>query len=111
MATTAAKGIKRTAKPVKVRTQVKKTAPKRVLAPKKKIPQKGKAAKPNIRYKCRLCGYIYSPLRGEPHNGIPAGTAFEDLPDTYVCPVCALDVKITKSYGKVVKQGFDPLNL
>ncbi len=26
------------------------------------------------RYKCKLCGYIYSPLRGEPHNGIPAGT-------------------------------------
>ena len=40
------------------------------------------------RYKCRLCGYIYSPLRGEPHHGIPAGTPFEDLPEDYVCPVC-----------------------
>ena len=40
------------------------------------------------RYICRMCGYVYSPLRGEPHNGIPAGTEFDDLPDTYVCPVC-----------------------
>ena len=32
------------------------------------------------RYRCKLCGYVYSPLRGEPHNGIPAGTPFEDLP-------------------------------
>lgn len=122
------------------------------------------------RYKCRVCGYIYSPLRGEPHNGIPAGTAFEDLPeayicpicgmegkgkigkwgfeewtptkwvcsvcgyvydqkrgephrgikpgtpfeklpDTYTCPVCALDLKITKEFGKVHRQGFEPLDI
>ena len=44
------------------------------------------------RYKCRVCGYIYSPLRGEPHNGIPAGTAFEDLPDTYICPICGMEL-------------------
>jgi rubredoxin len=54
------------------------------------------------RYRCRLCGYIYSPLRGEPHNGIPAGTAFEDLPDTYVCPVCGQQGK-----GRIGKWGFD----
>jgi rubredoxin len=54
------------------------------------------------RYKCRICGYVYSPLRGEPHNGIPAGTAFDDLPDTYVCPVCGFQGK-----GKVGKWGFD----
>lgn len=55
-----------------------------------------------MRYKCRICGYVYSPLRGEPHNGIPAGTAFEDLPDTYVCPVCGFEGK-----GKVGTWGFD----
>ena len=38
------------------------------------------------RYKCRLCGYIYSPARGEPHNGIPAGTPFEDLPESLCMP-------------------------
>ncbi len=54
------------------------------------------------RYKCKLCGYIYSPLRGEPHNGIPAGTPFEDLPETYVCPICGMEGK-----GKIGKWGFD----
>jgi rubredoxin len=54
------------------------------------------------RYKCRLCNYIYSPLRGEPHNGIPPGTAFEDLPDTYICPICGMEGK-----GKIGKWGFD----
>ncbi len=54
------------------------------------------------RYKCKLCGYIYSPLRGEPHNGIPVGTAFDDLPETYVCPVCGYQGK-----GKIGKWGFD----
>jgi rubredoxin len=54
------------------------------------------------RYKCRLCGYIYSPLRGEPHNGIPAGTPFEDLPEDYVCPVCGYEGR-----GKIGTWGFD----
>jgi rubredoxin len=54
------------------------------------------------RYRCRLCGYIYSPLRGEPHNGIPQGTAFDDLPDTYVCPVCGQQGK-----GRIGKWGFE----
>ena len=65
---------------------------------------KGAASKPAgmVRYKCRYCGYIYSPLRGEPHNGIPAGTEFDNLPDTYVCPVCGYQGK-----GKIGKWGFD----
>jgi len=39
-------------------------------------------------YKCIVCGYIYDPAEGDTANGIPAGTAFEDLPDSWVCPVC-----------------------
>ena len=54
------------------------------------------------RYKCRLCGYVYSPLRGEPHNGFPAGTPFEDLPESYVCPICGMEGK-----GTIGKWGFD----
>ena len=63
------------------------------------------------RYKCRLCGYIYSPHRGEPHRGIKGGTKFEELPEDYVCPVCATDPKIVLRYGNVLKQGFSPLNI
>ena len=77
---------------------------KTVAVKKKTVPKSAKTGKALrvVRYKCRVCGYVYSPLRGEPHNGIPKGTAFEDLPDTYVCPVCGLQGK-----GKVGKWGFD----
>lgn len=40
------------------------------------------------KYKCSVCSYIYDPVKGEPENGIPPGTPFESLPDTYTCPVC-----------------------
>lgn len=39
-------------------------------------------------YKCNVCGYIYDPAVGDDTAAIPAGTAFEDLPDSWVCPVC-----------------------
>lgn len=39
-------------------------------------------------YECMICGWEYDPQKGDPDNGIPAGTAFEDLPETWVCPVC-----------------------
>ena len=40
------------------------------------------------KYKCLICGYIYDPAVGDTENGITAGTAFEDLPDDWVCPEC-----------------------
>jgi flavin reductase (DIM6/NTAB) family NADH-FMN oxidoreductase RutF/rubredoxin len=40
------------------------------------------------RYQCPACGYIYEPSKGDPDAGIKAGTAFEDLPDSWVCPLC-----------------------
>jgi flavin reductase (DIM6/NTAB) family NADH-FMN oxidoreductase RutF/rubredoxin len=39
-------------------------------------------------YKCVVCGYVYDPAEGDSSSGIAAGTAFEDLPDSWVCPVC-----------------------
>ncbi|HBA55781.1 flavin reductase [Syntrophorhabdus aromaticivorans] len=40
------------------------------------------------KYTCKVCGYVYDPANGDPDSGIPAGTKFEELPDTWVCPVC-----------------------
>ena len=37
---------------------------------------------------CESCGFIYDPEEGDPDGGIPPGTAFEDIPDTWFCPVC-----------------------
>lgn len=42
------------------------------------------------KYKCNICGYVYDPEVGDADNGIEAGTAFEDLPDDWVCPICAV---------------------
>jgi rubredoxin len=40
------------------------------------------------KYECSICGYIYDPEKGDPDSGILPGTRFEDIPDTWVCPVC-----------------------
>jgi rubredoxin len=92
-------------RPAVARKTAVKTVKKIVRKPVKKATKapakKGKSTSV-LRYRCRLCGYIYSPLRGEPHNGIPPGTDFDDLPETYVCPVCGQQGK-----GKIGKWGFD----
>lgn len=41
-------------------------------------------------WRCIPCDYIYDPAEGDPDNGITAGTAFEDLPDDWQCPVCGV---------------------
>jgi rubredoxin len=45
------------------------------------------------KYQCKICGYIYDPQNGDPTNNIPANTAFEDLPEGWVCPVCGAGVE------------------
>ena len=42
------------------------------------------------KWKCSICGYEYDPAAGDPENGVDPGTKFEDLPDDWVCPVCAV---------------------
>ncbi|MGC8775438.1 MAG: rubredoxin [Chlorobaculum sp.] len=41
-------------------------------------------------WKCNICGYIYNPETGDPEGDIPAGTSFESLPDSWMCPVCGV---------------------
>jgi rubredoxin len=42
------------------------------------------------KFVCTVCGYVYDPQEGDPDSGILAGTAFEDIPDDWVCPVCGV---------------------
>lgn len=49
------------------------------------------------KYVCKVCGYVYDPAVGDPNAGIAPGTAFEDLPNDWFCPVCS-----------VTKQDFEP---
>ena len=40
------------------------------------------------KFTCGVCGFQYDPEEGDPTEGIPPGTPFEDLPDDYRCPIC-----------------------
>ncbi len=42
------------------------------------------------KYSCTACDYIYDPEKGSPETGIHPGTAFEDIPDGWTCPLCGL---------------------
>jgi rubredoxin len=50
------------------------------------------------KYICIVCDYIYDPAVGMLEDGIPAGTAFADIPDDWCCPDCG-----------VSKEDFEPL--
>ena len=49
-----------------------------------------KGMKKMKKYVCEPCGYVYDPEIGDPDNGIAPGTAFEDLPEDWVCPICGV---------------------
>ncbi len=40
------------------------------------------------KYVCEVCGYVYDPELGDPDNGVEAGTAFDDVSEDWLCPVC-----------------------
>ena len=51
------------------------------------------------KHRCVICDYIYDPAKGDPMSDVPPGTAFENLPEGWICPVC---------YSP--KEAFDPLD-
>jgi rubredoxin len=40
------------------------------------------------KYVCNVCGYVYEPADGDPDNGVKPGTAWEDVSEDWVCPLC-----------------------
>jgi rubredoxin len=40
-------------------------------------------------WQCLLCAFSYDEAKGMPDEGVPAGTRWEDVPDTWICPDCA----------------------
>lgn len=42
------------------------------------------------KYVCDVCGYVYDPEEGVPDQGIAPGTAWEDVPEDFVCPICSV---------------------
>lgn len=51
------------------------------------------------RYRCTICEHIYDPAEGDPMSGVAPGTAFEDLPEDWICPDCGAG-----------KADFEPMN-
>ena len=47
---------------------------------------------------CKVCNWVYDEALGDPEHGLPAGTAFADIPDDWYCPECG-----------VTKADFEPL--
>jgi rubredoxin len=42
------------------------------------------------KWECVVCGFIYDEAEGLPEEGIPPGTAWDDVPDDWVCPDCGV---------------------
>ena len=40
------------------------------------------------RYICVICGWIYDEEKGNPDEGLTAGTRWQDVPDSWCCPDC-----------------------
>lgn len=40
------------------------------------------------KWMCVNCGWTYDESEGEPFSGIEPGTAWNDIPDDWVCPDC-----------------------
>ena len=53
---------------------------------------------PAEKWVCTCCGYVYDPAVGDPTQGIAPGTPFEEIPDSWQCPICY-----------AAKTAFDPL--
>jgi rubredoxin len=51
------------------------------------------------KFVCIVCGYVYDPEVADPDHGAAPGTAFEDIPNEWVCPLCG-----------VGKEEFEPID-
>ena len=51
------------------------------------------------KYRCKKCKWVYDPEFSDIKGGIPANTAFEDLPADWVCPVCKAERNKFEEFG------------
>ncbi|MCZ0860992.1 rubredoxin [Methanocorpusculum sp. MG] len=50
------------------------------------------------KYQCMTCGYMYDEEKGAAPE-ILAGTPFDKIPDTWVCPMCGASKKFFVKRG------------
>jgi rubredoxin len=39
-------------------------------------------------WECMMCSFVYDEAAGWPEEGIPPGTRWDDVPETWACPDC-----------------------
>ncbi|SFM10128.1 rubredoxin [Nitrosomonas communis] len=42
------------------------------------------------KFQCKVCGFIYDESVGDLEHDIPAGTCWEDIPESWACPECGV---------------------
>ncbi|MCS5422586.1 MULTISPECIES: rubredoxin [Psychrilyobacter] len=42
------------------------------------------------KWRCLVCGYVYDEEFGDPDSGVEPGTKWEDVPEDWICPPCAV---------------------
>lgn len=50
---------------------------------------------------CTACGYIYDESKGDVDEGIKPGTKFEDIAQSWVCPLCGISKKDLSIWKKI----------
>ena len=43
-----------------------------------------------MKYVCEVCNWVYDEESGYPEDDIAPGTKWEDIPEDFVCPLCAV---------------------
>ena len=60
------------------------------------------------KWQCALCSFAYDEALGMPEEGIPAGTRWEDVPDTWSCPVDSIQQRLTSYACGLNYDGLSP---
>jgi flavin reductase (DIM6/NTAB) family NADH-FMN oxidoreductase RutF/rubredoxin len=60
------------------------------IKPKTETPAPKADGKDWRKYRCIVCGHVYDPTEGDIPAGIKPGTAFEDIPENWTCPICGV---------------------
>lgn len=58
------------------------------------------SADPATTHVCMVCGWVYDENLGDPANGVPPGTGWDQTPEGWLCPDCG-----------VSKAEFEPTNI
>ena len=40
------------------------------------------------KWECKVCGWHYDEEAGDAESGLAPGTCWDDVPETWFCPVC-----------------------